>query len=139
VSSPAYHYALKLLVRREQSAFELRQKLALKDYSEDEIVDVISTLQTQGYQSDERFAELIVRTRTNQGKGKLLIAAELKQHQIPNPEDYLQDIDFKQLCQQVKNKKFGTQKPKDIKDKQKQMRFLQGRGFSFDEINKIIK
>jgi regulatory protein len=139
VSSPAYHYALKLLVRREQSAFELHQKLALKDYSEDEIVDVISTLQTQGYQSDERFAELIVRTRTNQGKGKLLIVVELQKHHIPNPEDYLQDIDFKQLCQQVKNKKFGTQKPKDIKDKQKQMRFLQSRGFSFDEINNSLK
>jgi SOS response regulatory protein OraA/RecX len=74
-----------------------------------------------------------------QGKGYLMIIRELNTHQIENPEHYLQDIDFYELCLQVKIKKFGAKKYQDVKTKAKQMRFLQGRGFDFDAITHAIE
>jgi regulatory protein len=139
MSNPAYNYALKALVRREHSAVELRKKMLLKEFDEDDIDNALQTLQQQKYQSDERFAESLVNTRMRQGKGYLMIIRELNTHQIENPEHYLQDIDFYELCLQVKIKKFGAKKYQDVKTKAKQMRFLQGRGFDFDAITHAIE
>lgn len=136
LSSPAYNYALKALVRREYSKLELEKKLQLKEFDSSDIENAITTLIQQNYQSDERFTESLINTRVRQGKGALLIKQELRQHNIDNPD--FSDIDFYELCLKVKIKKFGDKKPKDIKEKQKQVRFLQMRGFSFDEINNAI-
>jgi regulatory protein len=139
MSSPAYNYALKALVRREHSVVELRQKMLLKEFDEDDIDNALQTLKGQKYQSDERFAESLVNTRMRQGKGYLMIIRELNTHHIESPENYLQDIDFYELCLQVKIKKFGAKKYQDLKTKAKQMRFLQGRGFDFDAITYAIE
>ena len=58
--------AVRLLARREHSRAELRQKLRLKHRNEaplsDELLDaVLDKLVEDGYQSDKRFAELLVR------------------------------------------------------------------------------
>jgi regulatory protein len=54
-----YLYCLYLLKRRDYSETELRRKGALKKYEQEVIDEIITKLQSQKYQSDERCAESI--------------------------------------------------------------------------------
>ncbi len=131
-----YQQAFSLLAQREHSVLELTRKLSAKGYAVEEIEPALVQLVQNNYQSDERFAEAFVLMRTNQGKGSVLISQQLKQKGI---EDFdLSTIDFFELASHVRIKKYGEQAPKNYKEKVKQQRFLQSRGFGFDEINQAF-
>lgn len=76
----AYAAALRLLARREHSAFELRRKLEQRGFTASRITGAISRLQDESYLCDERFAGALTRHRVDQGYGELRIRAELAQH-----------------------------------------------------------
>jgi len=135
--SKCYAAALKMLMRREHSKLELRQKLNLKDFDDAVINDSISLLAEQKYQSDERFSEAFILMRFNQGKGPIKISMELKSRGI-NEFD-LTLFNWFELAKDVKYKKFGDSKFLDYEEKSKQKRFLQSRGFGFDEINQAFQ
>ena len=135
--SKCYVAALKMLMRREHSKLELRQKLNLKDFDDAVINDSISLLAEQKYQSDERFSEAFILMRFNQGKGPIKISMELKSRGIT--EFDLTLFNWFELAKDVKYKKFGDSKFLDYKEKSKQKRFLQSRGFGFDEINQAFQ
>ncbi|MDA9357419.1 recombination regulator RecX [Candidatus Thioglobus sp.] len=124
-------------MRREHSKLELRQKLNLKDFDDAVINDSISLLAEQKYQSDERFSEAFILMRFNQGKGPIKISMELKSRGIT--EFDLTLFNWFALAKDVKYKKFGDSKFLDYKEKSKQKRFLQSRGFGFDEINQAFQ
>jgi len=126
-----------MLMRREHSKLELRQKLNLKDFDDAAINDSISLLVKQKYQSDERFSEAFILMRFNQGKGPIKISMELKSRGIS--EFDLTLFNWFELAKDVKYKKFGDSKFLDYKEKSKQKRFLQSRGFGFDEINQAFQ
>ena len=134
--SKCYAAALKMLMRREHSKLELRQKLNLKDFDDSDINDSISLLVEQKYQSDERFSEAFILMRFNQGKGPIKISMELKSRGIS--EFDLTLFNWFELAKDVKYKKFGDSTFLDYKEKSKQKRFLQSRGFGFDEINQAF-
>ncbi len=124
-----------MLARREHSYLELCQKLS--NYQRDEITQALDKLQVQNYQSDTRFATEFVQMRVNQGKGSVLIKQQLKQRGI---EDFdFKNHDFFALAKSVRIRKYGEQAPKNYTNKAKQMRFLQSRGFGFDEINEAMR
>ena len=127
--------AIKYLAMREHSALELQQKLHQKGFDDFEIKTLLFDLVNQDIQNDVRFAESFIRTRISQGKGEILIKQQLKQKGINDPD--LSQVDFYGLAEQVKIKKFGKEPPTNAKNKAKQMRFLQSRGFNFDQINAI--
>ncbi len=131
-----YQTALSLLTRREHSRLELIKKLQQKDYSNKDIEFAISLLVEQKYQSDERFTESFINMRFGQGKGPLLIAIELKDRGIHDFD--LSIRDWFNLAREVRRKKYGSDIPSEYKEKAKQKRFLQSRGFSFDQINKAF-
>jgi len=135
--SKCYAAALKMLMRREHSKLELRQKLNLKDFDDADINDSISLLVEQKYQSDERFSEAFILMRFNQGKGPIKISMELKSRGIT--EFDLTLFNWFELAKDVKYKKFGDSKFLDYEEKSKQKRFLQSRGFGFDEINQAFQ
>lgn len=135
--SKCYAAALKMLMRREHSKLELRQKLNLKDFDDAVINDSISLLAEQKYQSDERFSEAFILMRFNQGKGPIKISMELKSRGIS--EFDLTLFNWFELAKDVKYKKFGDSKFLDYEEKSKQKRFLQSRGFGFDEINQAFQ
>ena len=135
--SKCYATALKMLMRREHSKLELRQKLNLKDFDDAVINDSISLLAEQKYQSDERFSEAFILMRFNQGKGPIKISMELKSRGIT--EFDLTLFNWFELAKDVKYIKFGDSKFLDYKEKSKQKRFLQSRGFGFDEINQAFQ
>ncbi len=127
---------MTLLARREHSCVELLQKLS-KHYSDDEIALALEKLKAQNYQSDMRFATEFVQMRFNQGKGNRLISQQLKQKGIK--EFDFSAFDFFVLAKQVRMQKYGKSAPKNYQQKAKQQRFLQSRGFGFDEIKFSFK
>ena len=76
----AYDRALGMLARREHSNRELRTRLSKSGYADEEIEAALGLLRDQHYQDDDRFAEMLLRTRVAQGYGPLHLRAELKSH-----------------------------------------------------------
>lgn len=131
-----YMLALKWLTRREHSVLELRNKLCEKTDDAKLITEIIEQLLQKKYLDDTRFAESYARMRANKGCGLLRIKQELKQKGvIAENLNKNNQADIKQIFQ----KKFGSQKAKDKSELAKQIRFLQYKGFSFEEIKKVIK
>jgi regulatory protein len=137
-----YGRAVGLLARREHSAYELKQKLAKSDVTGDEVDQVIEQLQQAGLQSDIRFAENYVRYRSQRGQGPLRIKQELNERgvtsEITDDQINQSDIDWYELAHNVRCKRFGEASPDDFKERAKQQRFLQYRGFSHDHINESL-
>ena len=131
-----YQTALNMLIRREHSQLELTRKLQQKEFSNKDIVDSISLLIEQKYQSDERFSESFIHMRYGQGKGPILIAVELKERGLKDFD--LSIYDWFDLAKEVRRKKFGFNIPADYKEKAKQKRFLRSRGFNSDQIYKAF-
>ncbi len=74
--------ALDILARREHTRLELSRKLKAKEFSDNEIEELLEVLIQEGLQSDERYTESYVNMRRNRGYGPLKIKQELKQRGI---------------------------------------------------------
>lgn len=133
-------YAFALLTRREYSKMELLDKLKQHAMNEQEVIDLVDELAEQHYQSDQRVAEQLVASQMRKGKGVYRIKQALQAKGLDSDlvEDDLQDIDWFEQAYQLKVKKFGTDVATDPKQKAKQVRFLQYRGFTMDIILKVI-
>lgn len=129
-----------LLAKKEYSKSDLKQKLLAYGADLIEVDALLEELAQQNYQSDERMAGMLLRSQIRQGRGPARIKQALKKHEI-DPDLAQQEYDeidwFKQAFD-LKVKKFGTEVVKDPKQKAKQIRFLQYRGFSMDIIMKVI-
>ncbi|HVB84340.1 MAG TPA: regulatory protein RecX [Rhodanobacteraceae bacterium] len=79
----AYDRALEMLARREHSQRELRTRLDRSGYDEADADAALARLHDQNYQSDTRFAEMLLRNRIAQGYGPRRIRAELATHGMP--------------------------------------------------------
>ncbi len=128
---------MRMLVRREHSVFELTQKLNTKEFERNDIEASIATLIEQNYQSDERFTTDFIQMRFNQGKGPIKISVDLRQRGIDQFD--LSEFDFYVLARKIRERKFGQKSPSDFKEKAKQQRFLQSRGFNFEHISESFK
>jgi SOS response regulatory protein OraA/RecX len=73
--------ALAWLTRREYSEAELLERLLAYGYPDDQATAAIHWLQTNGWQSNQRFAESLARRRSG-NYGIRYIRSELKQHSI---------------------------------------------------------
>ena len=125
--------AVFLLGRREHSAAELKRKLRDKGFAEDAIDEVLADLQTRDWQSDQRFAESIVRQRIENAYGPLKIYADMQQKGIDRAfaEQILaeQNVDWKALAVSRYQRRFGTDEPADDKEQARRQRHLASRGF----------
>ncbi|MGV6827412.1 MAG: regulatory protein RecX [bacterium] len=129
--------AVRLLATREHSRRELQDKLARR-FPQSEISDALESLAAQGLQSDERYTEQYVHSRTNKGFGPLRIRRELAERGIGDNliSQYLDDRDpaWRQLAIAVACQKFGDQPAVEYREKARRGRFLEQRGFSTDLI-----
>ena len=132
--------AFALLAKREYSALNLKSKLLAAGADAEALELLMDELQHSHYQSDERMAGQLVRQNVRKGRGLARIQQDLKKHQI-DPElaqQELQDIDWLQQAVELRIKKFGADLPQDSKDKNRQLRFLQYRGFALDVCFKAL-
>jgi regulatory protein len=131
----AYSRALSLLGRREHSRRELRSKLAQRGVEAEEIEVAFDQLDQHDFQSDERFAEVLVRSRISQGHGPVRILAELRQHGIEGEAartaiDAAQP-DWQALADELCRRRFRGP-PADYAERVKRANFLARRGFPSD-------
>ena len=132
--------AVKLLAGREHSRLELRRKLAPHAESPEQLEALLDELTRKSQQSDERFAEL--RSRVLSRKyGSRRIAHDLRAKGVSDEVIQVSVGEARGTelarAKEAWRKRFGT-KPANALEKAKQMRFLQGRGFSFDTIRAVI-
>lgn len=134
--------AMDLLARREHARVELERKLTATGFAADTVVDVLQRLADEGLQSDRRFVEAFVQSRINQGKGPLRIHADLGQRGIATGliDEVLEETgeDWYAVAREARVKKFGRSQPVEFRDKARQMRFLQYRGFEPDQIQAAV-
>ena len=139
----AYNKALGLLVRREQSERELKTKLDRRGYSLDESVTAIDALKSQNYQSNERFAELLARSRAANGYGPRRISAELKSHGISDAEINAaikaQDCDWRDLARRQLQRHYGRKPASDAKERSRRAAFLLRRGFDAATVSVLTR
>jgi len=132
---------MDLLARREHARLELRRKLMQRDFPADEIDAALDRLEADGLLSDERFAEAFVRQRAGRGYGPLRIRQELRERGV---DDGLISAalapwagQWLAVAARQHEKHFGRQ-PEDAKERARQQRHLQSRGFGFDIIKEVI-
>lgn len=134
---------MDLLARREHSFQELNTKLKrhFRD-NPDLIVQELQKLSEQRLQSDSRMVEAFVRSRINKGQGSVKIRAELRNRGIADNliEKGILDaeVDWFALIERVTERKFGNSKVVDLREKARRARFLQQRGFSFEQISAVL-
>jgi len=134
--------AIQLLSRREHSAQELAEKISTTENRP--LADaVVAELVEADYVSDSRYADMLVRNRIRQGHGKKRIRQALRQKGITDvlvAEAFEQhDTDWFECAVMARNKRFGLERVDDIKLRNKQIRFLQYRGFDFEQINHALR
>lgn len=137
----AFYY----LAKREHSQTELKEKLLAKGCEPVAVDELLQEFAKKGYQSDERTALMVVKEALRLGKGKRHIEQKLWQYRLDLPytvdeliamsgaglDETLEskEIDWLKLAVEARCKKYGNTIPKDPKEKARQLRFLQYRGF----------
>jgi regulatory protein len=141
--------ALQYLAQREYSRAELRGKLlshaqADADFEQVSPVNLdalLDDLAARGWLSDARAATQLVHAKRSRF-GMQRITHELRQKGIAEEliSAALPELKASELkaAREVWQKKFGTA-PQDEKEKARQVRFLQSRGFSLDVIFKVLR
>ncbi|MCP4413904.1 MAG: regulatory protein RecX [Gammaproteobacteria bacterium] len=149
-----------LLARREHSRQELFQKMQQKGYPPDLINNSLDDFIECDWLSDSRYAEMLLRSRLLKYHGPVKIKMELKQKGVSeliiqqcfdafsyknggidiqlmnNNNVELHDL-WPKLATEALNKKFSS-KPVDQKERIRQYRFLQQRGFQHDHIRQAL-
>lgn len=144
--------ALRLLTTREHSREELLRKLAQAKVrrtreeakapkpDKDDIASLVDDLAAQGWQSDDRYAEAIVRRLTGQASrrfiGEKLAQAGIKKDVAATALEALEQDDVA-VAQALWTRRFGDT-PKDDKDRQRQIRYLLSRGFHLGDAFKLV-
>lgn len=130
---PAYQQALGLLVRREHSRRELKQKLRQRGKETEEIESALETLSRQDFQNDERFAFALARSRQSAGYGPIRIRAEMAQHSlgsdvITQAIDVL-ECDWAAMADDLIQRRYAKKLQADPSQVRKAVDFLLRRGF----------
>ena len=149
----AFYY----LSRREYGKAELKQKLIDKEQDPEKIDALLDEFEEKGYQSDYRTTLMLIRENIRKGRGHGRIRQEFYRKKMAMPsnidelidmanaeseefsefiedsaENLVDGVDWLKLAVTARTKKYGDDIPTDQKDKAKQLRFLQYRGFNTD-------
>jgi regulatory protein len=147
--------ALQLLAQRDQSRLELRRKLlrharvATPDDDGDddsrsaavgdEIETLLDWLEANRFLSDDRFVQSRVHARQARF-GNLRIKSELAQHALALPGELACDLDESEWARAmaVRARRFAAA-PRDAAERASQSRFLLGRGFSPELVQRMMR
>ncbi|MGZ5819454.1 MAG: recombination regulator RecX [Burkholderiaceae bacterium] len=133
--------ALRYLSAREHSRLELARKLSRYAQESDDVEALLDALEAAKFLSQSRFSESLVHRRSARF-GNSRILSELQSHGIKGDElddikAGLADNEIVRACE-VWRRKYDNL-PLDAKERAKQMRFLQQRGFSLGAIQAAMR
>lgn len=130
----AFDRIVRWTSNRFRSEADLRKRLLREGYTLEQIDEAIERAQRCLLIDDERFADVLVRSRVRAGKGKVGIESELRKEGIDPfslpgwPEDYFSDDDESELDRAVS---FLDKHPTRSKNpRQAAYRKLLGKGYS---------
>ena len=133
--------ALRLLARREYSRPELEERLAVKGASRAEVGSLLDELEALGYLSNERYARSVVAQKAGQFSRRS-IAAALKAKGVASDAVAAAmaevEIDDALALETLWRRRFGSV-PTNEREKARQVRFLQARGFALSAILKLLR
>lgn len=128
---------MDLLARREHSLTELRAKLGERAFDAAEIDTALAELAREGLADERRFIEAFVASRIRKGHGPIRIRAELRERGIGDAaiEDGLAGVcDWNAAARNVRQRRFGAGAPRDFRERARQSRFLEYRGFTAGQV-----
>ncbi|WOJ95398.1 regulatory protein RecX [Congregibacter brevis] len=115
---------------------ELKRKLARR-FESAELDLALQKLAEENLQSDQRFAHSFTRERMLRGNGPIRIESELRQRGVDRrlideaiaivPSE--EGLTWRLVANDVLQRKFGDERPADLSDKARRLRFLGYRGF----------
>ena len=133
--------AMRFLARREHSREELRRKLMPKLEEGDDLEAVLDELAAKGWLSDARYAEQAIRSKARR-YGPVKLAHVLRAKGL---DDDTIAAGFRAAghegdssLEAVWKSRFRAA-PADDRERGRQVRFLQGRGFRLEEILRYMK
>jgi len=134
---------MAMLARREHSRLELVSKLLAKGYDEGEVEPVVAALIGENLVSDRRFAESLLEVRRARGYGPARIAMELRDRGVDDAlvEDVVDftDPDWVRRLDGLRRRKYGDEAPQQYRELARQMRFYQSRGFTREQIDRVVR
>lgn len=133
---------MDLLARRDHSRLELNRKLTDRGFDTLVVEQVLDDLTRDRLLEEDRFVESFVRGRIRKGQGPVRIRGELAQRGIEDESVSSAlneaDCDWASLAAEVRAKKFGPAAPGDFKERARQAKFLQYRGFEGEQIRSAL-
>ena len=131
----AVNAILRLVSRREYSKLEIRQKLSLK-FTKETVEKALAYSIEKRYQSDDRYAEMLLKHIVFVKEGPLKFIAKAKAKGITSSiiEKYVETVDWDEVILDLYNKKadfFNN-------DQNKLFSFLLRKGFYKSNISKLL-
>jgi len=137
-SQELYDHAVSLLARRDYASGELARTLSKMTENRENIDKALSRLVECGYLDDNRLITHMIDKHVRKKHGPARIKQEIRQKGF-SPELVEQmlekmDVDWYAMARELKVSKFGDAVASEAKEKNKQIRYLQYKGFSMDMI-----
>lgn len=134
--------AVRWLARREYSRAELSQRMRQRGIAAEDIERALDELAAAGYLSDARYAHAVVAQRAGR-YGKRAIIHALKERGIGADDAAgalapLAGADEFAEAQAVWRQRFGAA-PENEREKARQVRFLQARGYSLSVALRVLR
>ncbi len=131
--------AIGLLARREYPRAELRERLLATGAAPGEVDAVLDDLAARGYLSDARYAHALVRQKRG-GYSRRALAHTLKAKGVGGEAatEALAATDDSATLVALWRRRFGRA-PADDRERARQVRFLQSRGFGLTDILRLLR
>ncbi|HTO20717.1 MAG TPA: recombination regulator RecX [Pseudomonas sp.] len=134
--------AMDLLAQREHGRIELARKLRRRGATPELIDSALDRLAEEGLLDESRYLESFIAARARAGYGPLRIREELAQRGLPREaiEQALGEcgVDWAEQLNELWQRRFGV-RPQDPKERARQGRFLAYRGFSMEQISRLLR
>ena len=139
--------SLKIITGRDMTEGMIKDKLKEDLYPEDIIDSVIEKLKSERLINDERFIRGFIEGKSSKkSKRDIMAALALKRVNMNQAERIYDELssegslsDEKELIIKLLEKRHYDFENADFDEKQKQIRYLMGKGFSFDSIHSALK
>lgn len=133
-----YDHAVSLLAKKNYASGEMYRQLSRLTESTGDIARVLRRLTDNHALNDAQLLAYLFDKQVKKMHGPTRIKQEMRQKGFPAGliEQGIDngDIDWYQLAKEARIKKFGEALPSDSKEKNKQIRHLQYKGFTMDMI-----
>jgi regulatory protein len=134
--------ALALLAGRDFARNEIARRLLRRGYPAAIVATVVEGLAAQRLLSESRFVEQFIRQHAGRGHGPVRIRVELRERGVAQGdiEEGLAAAteDWAGIARETRRKRFGLSPPGDYRERARQARFLQYRGFSAEQVRAAL-